>query len=213
MHPEESGGTGACASGRRASGGERATPRPRPQAELVKIDVWDEVLPEELQATLLGSVTPLQVLLSASSETPTAALLRNGLGYVLDALLLRQNIHTANEQLPPDDRVSQDTVVAVAGAALGGLWPGPTGLAQPPGDLLWFAARDLLMAAKLQRVARARAPDAAACVLAVMGRGHVRGVYDFLRDGRDLGPLLHWTGPDGAAFDLFDRCLRERLGR
>ena len=66
------------------------------------------------------------------------------------------------------------------------------------------------MAARLQKYAL-ESESSDARVLAVVGKAHVRGIWDILDTQQDLSPLLSWRSHPRQAEDLFGALMRLRI--
>ena len=68
------------------------------------------------------------------------------------------------------------------------------------------------MAARLQKYALQSSRESSdARILAVVGKLHVRGIWDILDTQQDLSPLLSWRSHPRQAEDLFGALMRIRL--
>ena len=68
------------------------------------------------------------------------------------------------------------------------------------------------MAARLQKYALESSRESSdARILAVVGKAHVRGIWDILDTQQDLSPLLSWRSHPRQAKDLFGALMRIRL--
>ena len=68
------------------------------------------------------------------------------------------------------------------------------------------------MAARLQRCALESSRESSdARILAVVGKAHVRGIWDILDTQQDLSPLLLWRSHPRQAEDLFGALMRLRI--
>ena len=68
------------------------------------------------------------------------------------------------------------------------------------------------MGARLQKYALESSRESSdARILAVVGKAHVRGIWDILDTQQDLSPLLSWRSHPRQAEDLFGALMRLRI--
>ena len=130
---------------------------------------------------------------------------------LLQMLRLDRGVSAANSSLGQEVFDSGELSFLVENLFLS-FFPQQTGLSAFQHTHQWWFARDIIMAARLQRYALESSRESSdARILAVVGKAHVRGIWDILDTQQDLSPLLSWRSHPRQAEDLFGALMRLRI--
>ena len=168
------------------------------------IDTAESDLPHKLQFFLQYNSSARHLCRSPLSYLLMAPSLPS---IMLQAFLLNRGVSAANRSLGQE---GFETLAFLVGNLSLSFFPQQTGLSAFQHTHQWFFAREIIMAARLQKYALESEPSDAS-VLAVVGRSHVRGIWDILDTQQDLSPLLSWRSNRRQAKDLFGALMRIRL--